>query len=206
MNTNRKKSAFSHIIDFISRLLPGLFWILLIFGFEDPSMAWITIISALIHECGHIAYLIYIKKDFTSIRAVSSGFRIRSTGSLSYRDERNLYLCGPFANLLVAFICLLGIRLFGHSISTFISINVATAISNLLPIEGYDGYGALRAVICERDLSHTYLRGLYIISCALIFTFCIISLYMIDRFGGGYWIFAIFFVSMIKQIDKSNYK
>ena len=32
--------------------------------------------------------------------------------------------------------------------------------------------------------------------------FCFLSLYFLLKLGEGYWIFAVFFVSMLKQLDK----
>ena len=46
------------------------------------------------------------------------------------------------------------------------------------------------------------MKALERISTFLIFMLAILSLYLIDRYGGGYWLFAIFFSMMIKRIGK----
>ena len=80
------------------------------------------------------------------------------------------------------------------------TVNIFTALSNLLPIKGYDGYGALRAIIKKHELPNKFSSALSITSSSLVFAFCIFSLYLIDRYNGGYWIFGVFFVSMIKEL------
>ncbi len=164
-------------------------------------MAFSTIFAALIHELGHILYLRRTTGE-GNIRGVLSGFRIKPRGELSYRQEFFLYLSGPLVNLSMALLLWLP-SLFGAQAHTEgIIANLITALSNLMPIEGYDGYGALRAVIRSFDKDTMIFEGaLRSFSCLLIFVFCILSLYLIDRFGGGYWIFAIFFASMVKKMS-----
>ena len=108
-----------------------------------------------------------------------------------------IYLSGPFADLLTFTLC----AFLGERLITLGLINLITAISNLLPIRGYDGYGAIITMLKKRELPHSALKLISGLSSALIFTFCVFSLYLIDRYAGGYWIFAVFFVSMIKEID-----
>ena len=72
-----------------------------------------------------------------------------------------------------------------------------------MPIEGYDGYGIMRTLIEEKEENHSLLRLLDGASASLTFILCIFSIYLIDRYGGGYWPFAVFFVSMIKRFDKT---
>ena len=202
MNITRKHSGLIWILNKLCEVLPVFFWVFLIFGFDEPLMAVMTIISAIIHECGHIGYIIIKKGLKPSIRGVISGFRIKTGAGLSYDDEIGIYLSGPSANL-IAFVLLSLLALpFGKPAALCAIINLATAISNLLPIEGYDGYGALVAAMNRGDVREEAMRRLYLVSCTLIVLLCIISLYFIDRQGEGYWIFIIFFISMIKCISK----
>lgn len=203
MQFYKKPSVLERTFSLFNNFLPAFFWILLIFAFEEPWIGAMTLISALIHECGHLCYLWLFAKGRHRLRAVENGLRIRSFGSLSYREERMTYLSGPLANLFIFLICILIRKEGDEYLLGFSIINLATALSNLMPIEGYDGYGVLRTLIEERERNHAYLRGLDALSTALIFILCIFSLYLIDRYGGGYWLFAVFFVSMIKRFDKN---
>lgn len=199
MHNNENRFILQGFLRTVNQFLPVLFWITLILGFEEPSVAFLTILSALIHEFGHIAYLKLRVRGEAKLRGVLSGFRIAPSTQLTYAEEAMLYLSGPLTNICAALLC----SLFqGEWASLLCALNVATAVSNLLPIEGYDGYGALRSLAEKRNPVGIGTRVLDAISSAIIFSFCILSIYFIDRFGEGYWIFAVFFVSMLKQLDK----
>lgn len=207
MQFYEKKLVFSTVYILFNSFLPAIFWILLIFGFEEPWIAVTTLLSALIHECGHVCYITLFAGSSHRLRAVGNGLRIKTVGSLSYREERMTYLSGPLANLLTFVVCFVICLIFRREGDGFLLyfgiINIATALSNLMPIEGYDGYGIIRSLIEEREMGGGILRALTAISAALTFILCILSLYLIDRYSGGYWLFAVFFVSMIKHFDKA---
>lgn len=198
----RQKTVFIKIIELLCSLLPALFWGLMIFGFEEASAATATLISALIHECGHIAFIVLTNKSGFSFKGVLSGFRIKARAPLSYDEEIGRYLAGPLANILTFVITVFLGKIAGDFFITLAAISLATAISNLLPIRGYDGYGVLRALMEKQEMGNRAAKALNRISSLLIFTLCILSLYLIDRYGGGYWIFAVFFISMIKEFKE----
>lgn len=182
-------------------ILPIVFWISLIFGFDTAYVAILTLIAAVLHELGHIAAIHFLCTEDARLRGHSSGFRIRLSGALSYKSEIIVLLAGPLVNITVFLISLLmGNCLFGY-IRILGFINLATGLSNLMPIEGYDGYGAL----CEifRYLGHDELiKRLELFS--FIFSICItfIALYFIDRFSEGYWIFGLFFFMTVSKLVK----
>ena len=196
-----KVASNIHLIGWLKRILkvlPAFFWLILIFGFDEADVSIITLLSAFLHEMGHIGYLCSKKKIAPSIRGVMSGFRIRSRVILSYEEERMFYLAGPLVNLFFFVIASFLSRLFGDMFYVFAMINLFCALSNLLPIEGYDGYGILRVSLQRLDRGDFFVRILSAISTCLIFLLCIISLYLINKFNGGYWIFFVFYISMIK--------
>lgn len=202
MHYNENKSRISSLLSFILAFLPTLFWGSLILGFEGGYMAFTTVICAVIHEAGHLLYLALFTSTNHNIKSVVFGLKIKAVRLLSYKDELFLYLFGPLSNLIFGTLFLLFSTRVGEYFYSLAIINFATAISNLLPIEGYDGYGILR-VLCERHFHGTLLNVLSGISTMLIFLLCLFSIYLIDRYGGGYWIFAVFFVQMIKHFQKS---
>ena len=202
MNLEKNKIAFANAIKKCSELLPVFFWALLIFGVDDGDMAVMTIISALIHEAGHIGYISIAKKVRPTLKGVMSGFRIGCVGGLSYDQEIKMYLAGPAVNVISFLLCSFVSRPFGLDMSLFAAINLATAISNLLPIKGYDGYGIIRAYITKNEYGEIAIKALSLVSTGLIFILCILSLYFINRFGGGYWIFFVFFFSMLKHFKE----
>ncbi len=194
-----RQSIFQAFLRIANQFLPVLFWVTLILGFGEPRVAVLTIVAAVIHEGGHIAFLRLKRIKGGGLRGVLSGFRIRSSSLLTYREEMMLYLSGPLANLCAAVLCAF---IKGETAAMLCALNLATAMSNLLPVEGYDGYGVLRSIAERQNPDGIAVRLIDLLSSGIIFSFCILSIYFIDRFGCGYWIFAIFFVSMLRQLAK----
>lgn len=162
-------------------------------------MALLTVISAVIHELGHITYFFCLRKLSPKIRGDLSGFRIKSDINLSYSQKILFYASGPMANFLF---CIIFFPINTLTIADlFVTVNFATAVSNLLPIIGYDGYGILYTLF-DRFQCNSLVRVLFLVSMAFSFIFCILSLYLIDRYGGGYWIYGIFIVMAIKHISE----
>ena len=201
MKTKTTLGLVAEGLRLVCALLPTLFWVLVIFGFEEPAPAVATLLTALIHEFGHIGYIWFSGGKALNIRGVLSGMRIGTSGLSSYKDKILTYLWGPMANFIASLIFLVLAPL--SSFFPLMAImNIATALSNLLPIEEYDGYGIIKTYIEMKELGDWYLRALYALSSMLIFLLCILSLYLIDRYGRGYWIFAVYFFSMIKHFKK----
>ena len=189
------------VLRLLSRLLPFLFWGLVIFGFESPSLAVLTIIAAVIHELGHILVAMRLGLVARLPHGVLFGMKIRLGGCPSYRARILVLLGGPLANFLAALVAPL-IPLPRDYITLFSALNIATALSNLLPAEGYDGYGVLFA-LSEAKGVEWGLRALPRLSFAVSVLFTFFSLYLIGRLGWGYWIFGIFFSSMISKLSSS---
>ena len=200
MEKRRWRSIIVNILEMACSILPSVFWGLILFGFEEASMAVTTLLCALIHELGHIVCILALSKKSFGFRSVISGFRISTPGIRSYNEEILTYLSGPLANIF-AFVISVILSFLGESFFLTIAIiNLATALSNLLPIKGYDGYGAIIAFMKMMEMRESVFKGLSYLSASLIFGLCIFSIYLIDRYGGGYWIFAVFFISMLKEI------
>ena len=185
------------------RALPLLFWLLLMLAFDSPAMTVLTVAAAITHELGHIAVISFISGGRLTVpRAVISGLRIAPGRMLSYKEEALVAIGGPAINLLV-FISL--IPFFSSEyVFTFALLNLLTAISNLIPIYGYDGYRILRAVISKfstPDFSERLLSSASLLfSSFAVFT----SLFFILKIGEGYWIFTVFFVILVKDILKMH--
>ena len=200
-----KKGYADSIVGFLKTLaesiLPLFFWIFLIFGFDIPYIAILTIISALIHEMGHITAILCLRGEYEIPTGRIFGFRIRRRDSLSYKSECILLAAGPIMNLAVFLVCFPFRTGLGGYIGMLGLINLATALSNLIPVEGYDGYGILEQILTSRNL----MGGLRVLECTS-FLFSVaasfISLYLIDKADAGYWIFAVFFAMMISKLKK----
>ena len=189
------------LLFFAKQTLTLLFWIILTFGFDSPDMAILTVCAALIHELGHLLAIYLLGKYNGSALCPSvSGFRIK-TVDLSYKDEAITALAGPLINLLV------GIPLVFSKNGYFYlfgALNLMSALSNLLLIKGYDGYRAAGSLISlfakEAHKADLYLsRVSFFFSSAL----CFLSLYLILKINGGYWIFFVFFSTLLSEIFES---
>lgn len=199
-----KRQCFLRFLRLIVKALPISFWLVLLFAFDKPYIAILTLISALIHELGHVFALFKLSRGFRFF-GVASGFRLTPESQLSYREELIAALSGPLANVAV-FLLLLPFLLLGSYpyASLFGAVNLFTALSNLVPIEGYDGYRALCCFIDGRKggrISSGVLKG---ISFTLTAVISLISLYLIRSFDGGYWIFFIFLASLVRAISNDT--
>ena len=184
---------------FSGSVLPIIFWVSLIFGFDAPYLAILTIISAVLHEIGHGIAIMLVGAKGSNIRGHSTGFRIKEGDLLSYSDEIAILLADPCINLLL----FLATLPFGDAMLGYVRvlgfINLATGLSNLLPFEGYDGYGALCMLFRSRGATHL-IRRLEIFSFILSILITFASLHLIDVFGEGYWIFGLFFFTMLSKL------
>ena len=192
----------------LKKILPVAFWVLLIFGFDSAYAAILTILAALIHEGGHLIFsLSFSHKRNALLKSDLSGFRIR-TKYLSYKEELIAAIGGPIANLAVGLLFLFfpfG-KEFEEYATAFGVLNIMTMVSNLLPIEGYDGYKTISAIssLIFRDNLKTDVV-LYWVSFVFSCIMTFLSLYLMLRLGEGYWIFAVFFsVTLSTIIRKQN--
>ena len=199
MQNNEIRAVLRHTLNLILDILPVAFWLFLIYAFDEPYAAGLTLIAAFAHECGHIYYSMAQKRGCPSLRGRIFGFGIKSLSGLKYREEILLYLSGPSANLASSVIATVFFP-YSSIAKDFALINVMTALTNLLPIKGYDGYGALRAAAASRQAERfsSLLPLISFLGTALISFF---ALYVIERYNGGYWIFAVFLFNLISDIS-----
>jgi stage IV sporulation protein FB len=193
-------------IRFFERLLSAVFLLFIVYGFDAPFLATLTLISALIHECGHLIAIGFTKKEKISPPTpVLSGLRIKRASLLPYKSEILISLGGPLINILVFLFFLIPFPLAASEyLSYFGLVNLMTAISNLLPIEGYDGYKILSALL-HTSKKDEYAEGiLFFLSLFFSASLTFLSLYFIMRFSEGFWIFAIFFASLLSIVKKAS--
>lgn len=190
----------------LERSLLVIFWVLLIFGFDSPDTAVLTIISALIHELGHVVCLLVINsKEKLMPTPHITGFRIKIP-SMSYKEELLCALSGPMANLAVGIILFLPFpSAWSSYFKIFVTLNIMTMISNLMPIEGYDGYKILNAIFGIFFNCNALAQNLlFLISLLTSSIMCFLSLYIILKSGAGYWIFAVFFSVMLRSMTNKQ--
>lgn len=188
---------------FAKRALSLLFLLLISFGFDLPYLAVLTLISAFIHEMGHLIMIRLIRGEMPSApNAMLSGFRIEVKRHLSYKSELLVCLAGPFVNVTVFFVTLP--FYFSEYIFVFGIINLMSALTNLLPIEGYDGYKILSSILYNSPLEKHACSILFFLSIFFSAGLTFLSLYFLTKIGEGYWMFAIFFTSLLATLRKTT--
>jgi Zn-dependent protease len=186
------------------KYLPLLFWVFIIFAFDTPRFAALTIAAALIHEAGHVFFGALRGQFRLFPSAHPTGFRIKPANFISYKDELILISGGPVLNSIVFLVSFLAFKITGGAfLYDFAFVNLLTAISNLLPIKSYDGYRIAETLILmlKRDSFYT-LSVLRAASFAFTSLLSFLSLYFILKIGQGYWIFALFFYSALQDLRK----
>lgn len=183
------------------KILPALFWLMLMLAFDTPAMTAATILAAILHELGHIGAAIAVGYGDVSLpRAALTGLRISTPALTSYRNEIIVAAGGPAINLIA---CASSAPFFSNDyFLAFGLINLLTAISNLLPVGDHDGYRIMRCALLQHTSPTTSERISCAVSLAVSATAVFTALFFMLRVGEGYWIFALFFAVMLKEAFK----
>ncbi len=205
MNNHKRKRKI-RVLSFLERLLTLLFFLLLLFGFDAPSLAVMTLLSALMHEGGHLLALYALGIRGGRFRAHLNGLVCTPRRTLSYREEILVAAAGPLTNLLLAvlffLLCPLGVAFF----SSFALCELLTGLSNLIPVRGYDGERILTAYLASHGYTGRFSERLsFFFTAVLVF----LSLALIGTLGEGYWLFGVFFVSLllgVRERQNENFR
>ncbi len=200
----KSRSVLLKILNELSTsLLPPLFWASLMFGFDAPFIAILTIIAAVIHEMGHILAMMLLSREIGIISGRLVGLKIRKGKIYSYKNEILILLFGPLSNLALG-LAVMAVS-FGRSeyLMLFSIINILSGVSNLLPLDGYDGFNILLWIFESHKLYlHIKILRSFAFFISVVLTF--ISLYLLYILNIGYWLFLLFFVSMMNNIVKKS--
>ena len=200
----RKKITvgIEYLLRMMLNILPVVFWLCLIYSFDNPTVASITVLAMIIHEFGHIACIFILTGDFYLPRGDLTGLRIVKNKMATYLHQLLLYASGIISNL-VAVIIVFSLPCARNSfIELFITINLATALSNLLPVEGYDGYKILVLAVDYFNLNSIAYFAVEIISFTVSFVTSVMALFFVYNIGNGYWIMGIFVFTIIIKLQK----
>lgn len=182
------------------RVLPVLFILFLMLAFDEVWMTVLTLLVAAVHEGGHILAAMLIGAGEISLpRAVLTGLRIRPGRILSYKEEAVVALGGPLINL-VLFLLLLPLCRYGEYVSALAAISLLTALSNLIPIRGFDGQRILIGLLSRGLSAATLDRVSSALTLGISAAVALLALFFMMKIGEGYWIFTIFFAVMCREI------
>ena len=186
------------------KVLPSLFWLCIMLAFDSAAVCILTLICALVHEVGHILFSTLAGRgDISMPRATLLGLKIDTGRLLSYKEEIIIALGGPTINLLL-FALLIPFFSISEYLFTFGIINLFTALTNMLPIRGYDGDRIIRSTLSKK-FSPT---GADRVTEALTLLFAgglsVFSLLLLMIRGEGYWIFAFFFTVLLSEVMRRH--
>ena len=135
----------------ILSFLPTLFLALALCIGEPLWSSLILLFAVILHEGAHAAAIFAFQAGTPEIRGEACGFLMAPDRPLSEKEEVLTALAGPLANLVAATVCLLILRLgsFHRWCFTMLTVNLLTALCNLIPIRGSDG-----GRLCRIALSH----------------------------------------------------
>jgi hypothetical protein len=207
MNKKKICDITNYLFSLILGILPVVFWTCLIYSFDEVMGANITILAMVIHEFGHLACIFLFTGKWKVPKGKFNGLCISDTGCKSYKEQIANYAAGITFNIIAATLAMFFSKSKNEYIELFITINLATAISNLLPIDGYDGYKLILTIIDYLELGFRVYTLFEIVSFAFTFYMCIFSLFFVYSFGNGYWFMAIFLFATINKLQKwQNYQ
>ncbi len=157
------------------------FWTFLcvLYYFNPANSFFPFLMSAGLHECGHIVALRFSKLKIHSLRFTAGGV-ILETSPLSYRHELVVSLAGPTVNVLLLFLT-------ARSYPLFALVNLCLLLYNMLPLYPLDGGRALRAtlhLLLEERAAHAMETLLGVLCFLSILITCI---YLTCVWHAGLW-------------------
>ena len=127
------------------------------------SMLLVCIGCCVFHECGHLCAMLLFGSRPESIILYGGGILIKRRKGMIFSNFQDMiiYLSGPCANFILAFIC----YLFDHT--EICHYSLFCAVFNLLPFSYFDGGRALEALIPFSKLI-VVIRAFFILVLALL--------------------------------------
>ncbi len=203
INNSTQIRRVYRMLSAVQNVIPFLFWVAIVFAFEISYIAFMTLICAVIHELGHI-FAAYRICGGSMLKSRFFGMRLFTKNGMSYKNEIIVAAAGPAANAIAAISMLPLMKVGGAYLADFFILNICTAVSNLLPIDGYDGYRIAESTLLLIRKKSYDTRLLGYISLSLTVAVCFITLYLMVNTDSGYWIYLVFIVSMLNGIKKSS--
>lgn len=159
---------------------------LVAFTVKGSYYALIVLSCAAIHESGHIlaAKLFGVKRVKSSAGLFALSLKY-DFSKCSFLTEAAVGCAGALFNMTAA----LAAALFTHFSSLmwvfFIFSNAALALFNLMPISPLDGFGILKALMCEVMSADTVERLSRFISASFSFAFFVFTVYIQLKVGAN---------------------
>lgn len=123
----------------------------LLFWLAPRQLAFSVLLSAALHECGHLLAVRLFGGEVRRVSVGPEGAEIAVKGErISYIGEMAVSLAGPAASLFLALVFSVSGRLFGNAVLYQISgVNLVLFLFNMLPISVLDGGRALGMLLLQ---------------------------------------------------------
>ena len=120
-----------------------VFLLCLLYLFDRQNLFGWTLLSATIHECGHLVLIFLSGNRIEQIRLTLFGvcIELEASNRISYPAEALIAAGGPIVGILCAI-------LFAKIVPLFAGLNLCLSLFNLLPVAPLDGGKILRSVLC----------------------------------------------------------
>lgn len=198
MNNAHFFRHFAQIAQKLYNPLLLLFWIFMLYGSDSAAAATSTLICILAHEGAHVIAFLYCGR-LTIPRARINGLKI-SLDYISYKKNLFATAIGPLTNIIFSLLFAAFAPIFSYAAS-FALINLMTAVSNLIPVSGTDGYNLISVTLRRFNAPRCAYLILDTVSVTLNVLIFLISSYCVLRVGEGYWIWGVFLISVIRSLE-----
>lgn len=172
----------------------GFFFILAVSAVDADSYAVLSLIFCILHEFGHLAFMLIFKIKVSEIKLYGAGIKICSNGvdELKRINQTLIYFGGCLMNLLL-YLVFSNIGLVDYAL-----INLIICVLNLLPIVHFDG-----GKIFELYMPGlSFLRKVFsvLFSC---FLFGIVIFVSVVKFEiiSSYYIIAFVFIILCEMLE-----
>nr|WP_319488077.1 site-2 protease family protein [uncultured Caproiciproducens sp.] len=174
------------------------------FLFDKSGMAVLGILSAAIHESGHLAVMLAFGAAPSQIKFTPFGIDIiKSTGIRSYWRDAAISVAGPGANIVAA---LLFQIIDAHYFNYFILANLVLAGFNLLPVEPLDGGQALYSLLCIKLNSSQSEKIVSVASFAVLTPLAVIGFIFLFHLNGNFYLFTVcVYLILLLLLKKGRY-
>lgn len=142
---------------------------------SDGKTALICFFSSMLHECGHLFFMLVFSQDIGAITLSAFGVRIDRKGErlLSYGKAALIALGGVFVNLfLCAAAAFWYIRFNFYEAAVLFFVNLFLALLNLMPADKLDMWNALGAILMKSNDEERTQKILAVLSSVSVILFC----------------------------------
>lgn len=174
--------------------LPAAVWLTFFLLWDKSGGAVYSICAAAFHECGHLLLMWLFHDRPQKISFGVYGMRIeqRQSVCITYAQMFWIALAGPVSNLLLGAVFLL----FRNTVA--VTVNLALALFNLLPLRPMDGGQMLYAWLCRSASQERADSACKKIAVCGLIPLTAIGVYALFR-GGNYSLFlsSLYVVSLL---------